>query len=209
MLYLSIICLVTGCASSRILVSAEKYNFPLAHRKIMIVGAIKDNDDSLRLHVERRIAADLDQLGYNAISALDEFGHDGLSNLGQEATYLKLCSQGIDAVIVITIIDNSKDTQFRTQKSYAYPDNYYYDRIWNYRKIQADLSTTDRNGSHQYFWEAILFNLATLEAECTIQSPNFTTTNGSNSIPFEQLLVKKMLREKILKKQKTQDLKAF
>jgi len=173
----------------------------------MIAGVIKDEDDSTRQYVERRISSDLAALGYNAVLALEVFGKNGLANLSQEATYRQLCSRGIDAVIVVALIDKNKEKQFRTKRYFTYPDNYYYDRIWNYKDIQADLSVDDP--ARAYFWEAILFNLNTLEAECTIQSPAFTSLDDSNAYNFEKLLVGKMLREKILKRQNTPPLKPF
>jgi hypothetical protein len=114
-------------------------------------------------------------MGYIAVSALEEFGAGGLANLGQENTYLKLCNEGIDAVIVVAIVDNNKENHLSSRKSNTYPDNYYYDRIWNYKNIQADLAGENRGEHENYFWEAILFKLNTREAECTIQSRAFTS----------------------------------
>ena len=175
----------------------------------MTVGVIKGDNDSIRLHIERNLSLSLAGLGYNAVSAFDEFGPTGLANMGNEETYLKLCNQGIDAVIIVTLIDKSRENQFRTRKHYTYPDNYYYDRIWNYKNIQADLSNRSSGKQNTYFWEAILFNLSTLEAECTIQSRSFTSIAYSNVAEFENLLIKKMLKEKILQRQNNVILKPF
>lgn len=201
--------LLSGCSSSHILIASNKYHFPLNHSKIMTVGVLKGDNDSSRLHVERIISSDLQALGYSAVSAFDEFGPNGLANLSHEETYRQLCGRGIDAVIVVALIDKNKEKQFKTKRSYTYPDNYYYDRIWNYKNIQADLSVHTRQPEGTYFWEAILFNLSTLEAECTIQSPAFTSPDYNMAHEFEQLLVEKMLREKILKRQNIPALKPF
>jgi hypothetical protein len=175
----------------------------------MTVGVIKGDNDSMRIRIEKIITADLKNIGYNAVSAFEEFGAKGLSNLGQQETYRKLCTQGIDAVIVITLIDRAKENQFRTQKSYVYPDNYYYDRIWSYKNIQADLSEKIPAIQDRYFWEAILFNLGTLEAECTIQSSSFRSPDNNIDGQFEKQVVRKMIKEKILEKQNVKTLKAF
>lgn len=175
----------------------------------MTVAVIKDDTDSIRLHIEKSIMADLKSIGYNAVSALEEFGAKGLTNLGQEETYIKLCNQGIDAVILVALIDKTKEKQFRTQKSYAYTDRYYYDRIWNYKNIQADLTDSNFAVKSEYFWEAILFNLSTLEAESTIQSVSFHLSENKTAGQFEKQVVKKMIKERILKKQDIKTVKGF
>jgi hypothetical protein len=60
-----------------------------------------------------------------------------------------------------------------------------------------------------YFWEAILFNLSTLEAECTIQSPSFSSRENKIDGQFEKQIVRKMIKEKILRTQNIKRLKPF
>jgi len=200
---------LTGCSSQNILITSNKYHFPLHHSKIMTVGVIKSDNDSMRIRIEKGITADLSGIGYYAVSALEEFGPKGLANLDQQETYLKLCNHGIDAVITVALIDKTKEKQFKTQRSYAYTNTYYYNRIWNYKNIQADLVDKNFTVKSEYFWEAILFNLSTLEAECTIQSSSFNSLDDKKAGQFEKQVVKKMIREKILRKQNIKTLKPF
>jgi len=200
---------LTRCSSPNILITSNKYHFPLNHSKIMTVGVIKDDNDSIRIRMEKSITADLKGIGYEAVSALEEFGPKGLANLDQQETYLKLCNEGIDAVIIVALIDKTKEKQFRTQRSYAYAETYYYNRIWNYRNIQADLVDKNFTVTGTCFWEAILFNLSTLETECTIQSKSFSLPEDKIANQFEKQIVKKMIEEKILKKQNITNLKPF
>lgn len=200
---------LASCSSPYILITSKKYHFPLNYSKIMTVGVIKGDNDSIRICVEKSITEDLRAIGYNAVSGLEEFGSKGLTNLDQEETYLKLCNRGIDAIIIVALIDKSKENQFKTRRSYAYTNTYYYNRIWNYKNIQADL--VDKNSSVKIdcFWEAILFNLSTLEAECTIQSASFTLSENKIAGQFEKQIVKKMIDENILRKQNVKSLKPF
>ena len=200
---------LTSCSSPYIRITSNKYHFPLNHSKIMTVGVIKDDNDSIRIGVEKSITADLKAIGYDAVSALEEFGPKGLANLNQQETYLKLCNQGIDAVIIVALIDKTKEKQFSTRRSYTYPDAYYYNRIWNYKNIQTDLVDINSTEKSDYFWEAILFNLSTLEAECTVQSASFRFSENKIAGQFEKQVVKKMIKEKILKKQNIKKLKPF
>ena len=200
---------LTSCSSPYILITSKKFHFPLNCSKIMTVGVFKDDNDSIRICVEKSITADLKAIGYDAVSGLEEFGSKGLTNLDQEETYLKLCNRGIDVVIIVSLIDKTKEKQFRTRRSYTYSDAYYYHRIWNYKNIQSDLVGKNSTVKRDCFWEAILFNLSTLEAECTIQSASFSLPENKIAGQFEKQIVKKMIKENILRNQNVKSLKPF
>src|SRR6185503_7557372 len=134
---------------------------PPVHNKIMVVGIIKDGNDSFRAHAETILVKSLNELGYNTVSALQEFGPKGLSNLGEADTYIKLCNNGIDAVLTFALLDKMKQTKYRPAKVSAGTSHYYYNRIWNYPKMQADLSEPESPHGN-YLWESILFDLNTL-----------------------------------------------
>jgi hypothetical protein len=206
---LFIVVFITGCDSSRIITVHDKYHYPLAHSKIMTVCVVNDVNDSIRHRVESIIGTDLRNSGYATISALEKFGAKGLSGLGEEETYLKLCAEDIDAILVVTLIDQTKESRLKAKKSYGYPDNYYYDRIWNYSRIRADLTDNKPDNNGSYFWEAILFNLSTLEAECTIQSRPFASPYEAKARDFEKQVINKLMKQKILEKQKNAPKKAF
>lgn len=165
----------------------------------MIAGIVKTGNDSFRLKMETHFADDLRNMGYDAVSALQEFGPGGLANLSEEETYIKLCTRGIDAVIVIVLIDESKEKQQPFRKSYGSPNKYYYTRIWNYKNIQAELTDEYYKDDTSYFWESILFNLRTLEAEYTIQTKTFKNIREEMMAhDFEKKIIKKMVKEKII-----------
>lgn len=194
-----LILVTAGCSPSHILTAWQKHSQPSNYSKILSACIIKDKDDSIRISMERNMSIDLEKLGYKTSSLILEFGSKSFANLGQEETYLKLCNQGIDAVLLITLIDKSKERQFSSKKLYVFPDRYYYNRIWNYKNIQADFPAVKQTGGPGYFWEAILFNLSTLETECVIQSATFYSLNETNALEFEKKCIQKLVREKILK----------
>ena len=191
---------IAGCSPPRIYTAWQKHSLPADYTRILSACIIKDKDDSIRTSLERNMCTDLEQLGYTTSSLIRDFGPKGFTDLGQEATYLKLCTQGIDAVFLITLIDKSKEKQFISKKNQVFPERYYYNRIWNYKNIQADFTTENQTASPGYFWEAILFNLSTLETECVIQSATFYSLNENNVSDFEKKSIQKMIKGKILGK---------
>lgn len=169
----------------------------------------RQDNIALRKQIEDDITTDLSQMGYQAISALDEYGAKGLSASGEEDTYIKLYNNGIDAVFTIALIDKSKETYEQQRKNFRYPAKYYYNRIWNYQKIQPDSSIAVDPINSEYFWESILFDLKTLEPQTTIQTGSFTPDlTESKSREFQKKIIRKMVKEKILKNQ-NKPFKAF
>ena len=171
------------------------------HNKIMVVGIINDKNDSLRAEVEGGLVRYLQELGYNAVSALQEFGPNGLSNLGEGETYMKLCDKGIDAVMTFALLDKLKQTKYRPDKFSSSTSYYYYNRIWNYQKMQASLLETRPTSDTHYLWESILFNLNTLEPLCVIQTRLFKPGH-ENKTSYRYQVLDKMKKEKILVRQK-------
>ncbi len=194
----------SGCSSPRVTVAWKvEHVQPERHDKILVVGIIKSENDSLRKQIERDFSKALCDLGYDAVSAITEFGPGGLSGSGEIETYRKLCNSGFDAVMTIALIDESKEPRQRYQKVHGYPSNYYYNRIWNYKNIRADL-TSASPGNGYYFWENILFDLNKLETECTVQSGSFKSSKLANmSSNFDLRAIQILLKERILTRQQS------
>jgi hypothetical protein len=196
--------LLCGCTSHHIITTWKAQRFsPVKYNNILVVGVIKSKNDSLRTEIEKHFVNDLEDLGYHAVSALNEFGPKGLANQGEEETYIKLCKKGIDAIITIALIDKEKETSGKSHKTTGYPAKYYYNRIWNYKNIQAEFADGYPE-KVDYFWETILFDLAALEPQSTIQTKSFNapaTENVSNDLLKQ--VIQKMRKEKILKRQET------
>lgn len=201
--------LFAGCRTSHVITAWKNPRPAENYQKIMVAGVINTPDDSLRKRIEKNFVDALRNLGYNAISGIEEFGSHGLENMAQEQTYIALCNRGIDAVITIALIDQSKADR-GSKISYGYPNNYYYNRIWNYKNIYADLSNDNKGANGKYFWESILFNLRTLEAECTIQTKPFPALNENKiAREFEKNIIKEMINEKVIRKIKSDNKKPF
>ena len=199
--FLIIILTLCNCSSSEVITTWKAPGNPGDYKKILVIGIIKDSSTSLRKQMEKHLADDLKSVGYNAVPALEEFGKGGLENLEQEQTYIKLCSKGIDAVITIALIDRRKEKLYVPAQVKYYSNLYYYNRIWNYNTIQADLISANDlyEESTQYLWETILFDLQTLSPVYTVQTKTFNPESlREMGHEHGKLIVSKMLKDKIL-----------
>jgi hypothetical protein len=190
-----------SCTSSKLITTWKAAGSAREYKKILVIGIIKDSSTSLRKQMEKHLVDDLKTAGYNAVSALEEFGKEGLQNLEHEQTYIKLCNKGIDAVVTIALLDRTKEKFYVPAQVKYYSSLYYYNRIWNYSSIQADLMAATKNYEEgtQYLWETILFDLQTLSPVYSVQTKTFDP-DSLREMGHEhgKLIVLKMLKDKII-----------
>jgi hypothetical protein len=154
--------------------------------------------------MEDHLVEDLKQLGYRSVSAMQEFGPNGLVNVEQEATYVKLCGRGIDAVLTIALLDKKKESNsVKTSDRYSSSIEYY-NRVWNYRNIAANLMDSSANtiGNKRFFWETMLFDLSTLSPVYLVKTRSFPPPfSDAIAHDYGRLIVGSMLRKKVVKAQ--------
>jgi hypothetical protein len=194
--------LLSSCTTSHLARSWKAPNTQQRnYNKIMVVGAMKSADTGLRRRMEIMFVNELKSVGYNAVSSLEEYGPKGLANLEQEATYIMLCNRGIDVVITIALIDKSKQDQAEHTTNRSYSELYYYNHIWNYKKIQADLTDTNTfvGPANRFFIESILFDLQTLQPVYVVKT-KLLSPISINTIQeqYAKLVIKNLLYYKVL-----------
>ena len=198
----SVVFFIYSCGGSKNITSSWKTgNQSRPYTKIMVVGIIKDTNIALRKEMETHFVNDLKEIGYNAVSALAEFGEGGLKGLEQEETYVRLCNKGIDAIITIALLDRKKEKFYVPVRVKYYSNLYYYNRIWNYNIIQANLTTSPPgiDSTTQYSWETILFDLQTLSPVYTIQTKSFNAASLTGMMQqYEKLIVSNMIKNKVI-----------
>ncbi|HEY6504633.1 MAG TPA: hypothetical protein VIZ28_11710 [Chitinophagaceae bacterium] len=169
--------------------------------KIMVAGAFNDWDDSVRVQAEDLFVKAIEGLSYRAVPAYKEFGLKGPEDLDQAEIYFKLYKNGIDAVMVIALIDSTKLTFQKPGDMYVYPAGYYFNRIWNYKNIITSPGDDSTGNDKGRFWEIILFDLSTLEATCVMQTSSFTSNiNGAVIEDLASQVIRKLHKEKVLTK---------
>ena len=80
------------------------------------------------------------------------------------------------------------ETQNSGRSQYLHPNSYYYNRMWNYKKMQTGLNYS-KPGT-KYFWETIMFDLLTLQAigmVRTLPFPNYQ--NNKITIELTDLIL--------------------
>ena len=168
----------------------------------MVAGVFEQRDDSLRAALENQIVKLLSDLGYNASSSLTEFGPKGLISLNEEETYVKMCDNGINAILTFALIHDSFAKTIQKGTGLKYTNTVYYNRIWNYRQLQSHAKSYLGGPEQLYKFESILFDLESLQPVSVMQSASYNLAEARQSaITVAHNLIQTMVNERIIKKQ--------
>jgi hypothetical protein len=170
----------------------------------MVVGLIKENDRTIQQNMENHFVGDLKDLGYNAVSSLQEYGPKAFDNLTEEAALAKLKGSGVDAVMTIVLLDKEKESKYVAGSIYYSPYGYYYNRFWGYRTTlyrriyEPGYYVTDT----KYFWESNFYDMSTEKLVYSVQTRSFDPVNTeSMGHEYGKMIVKDMVKENVLQKQ--------
>lgn len=189
--------LISGCASSKI-TSSWKQPEAVAQKpmKIMVIGLVKESDRSIQENMENHLVGELEQLGYNAVSSLKEYGPNSFKKGDTAAAILKLKSSGVDAVLTIVLLDKEKEQQYVAKN---YRNQFYGYRYEMYMRVfEPGYYVTNTS----YFWESNFYNLKSLQLIYSVQTKSFNPDDVSAlGHEYGKMIVKDMVKQKILIKQ--------
>lgn len=194
-----------SCNTSKITSSWKAQNFtPVKYNKIMVVGLIRDTDRNLQEKMENHFVWDLQDLGYQAVSSLQEFGPKVFDNMTEEAAINKLKSTGVDAVITIVLLDKQKESRYVPGHVIFSPYGHYHNRFWGYRVAlyqriyEPGYYVTDT----RYFWESNLYDMSTQKLVYSAQTHSFDPSSSESlGHQYGQMIVKDMVKNNVLNKQ--------
>lgn len=193
-----------SCNSTKITSSwkaddAQKNNY----NKIIVFGIFNQKDRSIRDNVETQLVSQLHSLGYNAVSALAEYGPKAFAKLKEEDVAAQLKSSGYDAVLTTVLLDKSKEKDYNPGNVSYQPVGYRYNRFGRYyttvydRVYEPGYYTT----STQYFLESNLYDLNSTDLKYSVQSKAFDPSSTSElAANYSKRIVKDLKEKGILMK---------
>jgi hypothetical protein len=195
--------LTVSCNSTKIASTWKADGYTSRTYKQFIVWAIvSENDTALKRKMEKHLAGDLREAGYNAVSATDIYGPKNYSREQEEEVVSLFKKSGVDALVTLILLDKSKETNFYppgityipgSDMGYNYAGRYLTD---TYQKIYSPgYYATDT----KYFWEG---NLYSMKEEKLVY---IVKTNSFNPASIEKLahengkmIINNMIRSKII-----------
>jgi hypothetical protein len=152
-----------GCGSSSKVTSSwqDRDATRKSIKKVLVLGLFTDKDRVLRLKTEQELADNLQALGYQAVTAAEEYGPKAFQNMKEDQALKRLRDINVDGVITVTLLNKNKEQYYVPGNvSYApYPVmrrgfwgyySYYYPRVYDPGYYQTSTS---------YFFETSLYNM--------------------------------------------------
>ena len=196
------ILIFAGCTTSKITSSWKSEDALSQHyKKILVLGLIRENDRTMQENMENHLAGDLHNLGFSAVTSLDEYGPKAFENMNEEEALGKLKNSGIDAVVTIVLLSKEKERRYLPGELYYSPYGYYYSRFWGYRGVlyhriyEPAYYTMDT----KYFWETNLYEMTSQKLLYSVQTQSFDPVNtASLAHEYGKMIVNDMIRKKVL-----------
>ncbi|SMC95008.1 hypothetical protein [Pedobacter nyackensis] len=190
--------LLMACSSTKITNWWKAENVaPVTKGKIMVIGLIKEPDRSIQQNIENQLVSGLQNLGYSAMSSLQEYGPKAFNQMNEEAALRKLRSSGVDAVLTIVLLNKQKERNYVAGNIYYSPYGYYSNRWWNYnmtlynRIYEPGYYVVNT----RYFWESNLFDLSTQKLLYSVQTQSFDpSTPESLGKEYGTLIIENMVK---------------
>lgn len=199
-----LLCYTTSCSSLKITTSwmsedvvVSKYN------KILVLGLTRENDRSIQENMENHFVADLNEIGYQAVGSLSEYGPKSFENMDEASALQKLKNSGVDAIVTIVLLDKERENKYVPGNIYYSPYGYYYNRFWGYRTTiyrriyEPGYYVTDT----KYFWESNLYDMRNMRQTLvySVQSQSFDPASSERlGHQYGKLIVGDMVKKNVL-----------
>ena len=168
---------LAACTSTQVTSSwkASNANLSSSYNKIMVLGIIKQKDRTLREELENQLVSELKEKGYDAHSALQEYGPKAFDRLSEEAIAERMKSDGFDAVLTTVLLDKSKEQNYTPGQVNYQPVGVYYYRFGRYYTTVYDRVYTPGyyTSSTNFFLESNLYDTRTGDLVYSVQTKSF------------------------------------
>nr|WP_295875354.1 hypothetical protein [uncultured Chitinophaga sp.] len=167
-------------------------------QKIMVMALVPQKDRALRSQMEDFTVAEFRRKGYNAVSALQEFGPGEFMKMGEKQAIRKLQGSDVGQVLTIVMVDKGREKSYTPGYAYS-PYGYwgfwpYYSRWYNnyYGPGYVTYST-------RYQWEGNLYDLKSGQLLYSVQSQSFDPPSTARmAVLYAQQVVKDMTKRNLL-----------
>jgi len=176
---------------------------PVKFDKLMVVCLEGNKDRNLREQMETHLVEDLNQIGINAISSLQEYGPKEFRTMNEEELLNQLKNTGVDGVITIALLDKSKERQYVPGRVYYSPYVIYHRHFWGYYTTIYDRIYTPGyyTTNTTYFWESNLYDVRDKKLIASIQTESFDPASTQRlAHEYGQLIVNYLVDNKLLDK---------
>lgn len=167
-------------------------------QKIMVMALVPQKDRALRSQMEDFTVSEFRRKGYNAVSALQEFGPNEFMKMGEKQAIRKLQGSDVGQVLTIVMVDKGREKSYTPGYAYS-PYGYwgfwpYYSRWYNTYYAPGYVTYSTR-----YQWEGNLYDLKSGQLLYSVQSQSFDPPSTARmAVLYAQQVVKDMTKRNLL-----------
>ena len=197
----AVLLVLVSCSTNTKLTSSWKDDKAPKKRynKIMVLGIIREKDRSLRQELETNFVDNLKSMGYNAVSAMAEYGPKSFERVEEEQVADRLKKSGYDAVITVSLLDKQKEQSYTPATvSYEPYTQLYYGRFGRYYTTIYDRVYTPGyyNTDTKYFLESNLYDISNGDLVYSGQTKSFDPTSSEALASDNSKRILKDMKEK-------------
>lgn len=193
---LCIACL--SCANLRITnVWQPKTGINKKFKTILVVSINGENKHFEKQKMELEMVKDLNEMGFNALSAIQEYGPKMFRNISEDSALKLIEGKGVDAVMTIVLLNKIKERYYVPNTIYYSPYVSYQSHFWGYyntmfmRVYSPGYYAEERD----YFFESNLYDMTKKEISISIQTAAFNPSSNEILAHEYSKLILKSLRE--------------
>jgi hypothetical protein len=172
-----------------------------AYRDILVLVVAGEEDKTLISKMEKHMAGDFVLMGYSAYSALSEFGPGALKGLNESAIVAKFQERGIDAILLVSLLNKQKEKYYVPGRMQQTPYADYYDRFPRHYDVMMERIVTPGYYSFdtRYFWECSFYEARSGKLLYSAISESFDPQSlESLAHQFGSRMVSDMVKEKVI-----------
>lgn len=125
--------LLISCNSTQVISSYKDEKAPVKeYQKILVLGIFQQKERAFRQETENQLASKLKSLGYNAVTAMDEYGPKAFDKVPEDQIAERVRSGGFDAVITTAVLDKKNQQNYNQGNVTYQPVGVTYNRFGKY-----------------------------------------------------------------------------
>lgn len=190
---------IISCNSTQVISSYKNEKVAAKdYKKILVLGIFQPKERSLRHETEIQLVNRLKNEGYNAVSAMDDFGPKAFEKVSEDQLAAQLKNSGYDAVITTALLDKKKDKSYQQGNTRLQPIGVYYNRFGRYystvydRVYEPGYYTT----STDYFLESNLYDIDTGDLVYSVQTKSYDPSSATSLASENSKKIVKDLKDK-------------
>lgn len=196
---------LAACTSTQVTSSwkANNSNITSTYNRIMVLGIIKQKDRTLREELENQLVSELKSKGYDAHSALQEYGPKAFDRLSEEAIAEKMKADGYDAVLTTVLLDKNKERNYTPGQVSYQPAGVYYNRFGRYYTTVYDRVYTPGyyTSSTNFFLESNLYDTRYGDLVYSVQTKAFDPSSpAALGDDYARAIIKDMTKNGLIAK---------